>query len=286
MGHLARDNLVEAARHGGRDRAGLRCAITVHDSTETSASESPTTMGAEDFVMPPSQSPWASLDSILPLLLFVVINARFFVLPDTVGSTRLWFALAVAASVGWSLRIVVSRRRRNLPTGRFIPIVTAWLVIKGLGGILTGNEDIFFAMSIGAKIAIGVALLVSVAVGKSAAAMFAPVVFGFSERVQRHNSYVSAMAAITVVGALYEFASAAFDVWLLFVRDASANEFVIVRYIANWGASTVVMIGAMLWVGHKLSEIDGFPGLMAVFEAHVEAQAERLGWDLSAPATD
>lgn len=257
----------------------------MHEPTETGA-ETPKAIGTDDFVMPAAQSPWASLDSILPILLFVVINARFFVLPETTGSTRLWFGLAVGASVAWSIRIVVSRRRRNLPTGRFIPIVTAWLVIKGLVGILTGNEDVFFAMSIGAKVAIGLALLITVATGKSAAAMFAPVIFGFSDRVQRHRSYRSAMATVTVIGAFYEFASAGFDVWLLFIRDATANEFVIVRYIANWGASTVVMIAAMLWVGHKLSEIDGFPGLMAVFEAHVEAQAERLGWDLSAPSTD
>lgn len=229
-------------------------------------------------------SPMASLDGAMPILLFVVINARFFVL-DSAGNDRAWFAAAVFASVAWSIKTVIARRRQGLPTGRFIPIVTAWLVIKGLVGILTGNEDVFFGMSIGAKIAIGVALIGSVLIGRSFAGTAAPYVFGFSEAVQQHSSYISAMAHVTLVGALYEFISAGFDIWLLFIADASANQFVLIRYAVNWGASTIAIFGAMAYLGRRLQEIPGFPGVMAIFEAHVEATAERLGWDISEDST-
>lgn len=231
------------------------------------------------FISTPN-SPLTSLDAAAPLFLFVILNARFFVL-DSVGTDRQWFAAAVVVSVGWSIKSVVRRRRQGIAVGRFIPVVTAWLVIKGLVGVLTGNEDIFFGMSIGAKIAIGLALIGSVIAKKSFAGTAAPHVFGFSEAVQAHPSYISAMATITLVGAGYEFLSAGFDVWLLFIRDASANQFVIVRYIVNWGASSLAIFGAMAYLGRRLSDIEGFPGVMAIFEAHVEATADRLGWDIS-----
>lgn len=225
-------------------------------------------------------NPLKDLDGAAPIFLFVIINARFFFLSG-VGTDRIWFGAAVAASVAWSIKTVVRRRRQGQPIGRFTPVVTAWLVIKGLVGILTGNEDIFFGMSIGAKVAIGLALIVSVVIGKSFCGTAAPMVFGFSDAIQEHSSYISAMSHITLVGAFYEFFSAIFDVWLLFVRDASANQFVLVRYGVNWGASSIVIFGAMAYLGRRLQEIPGFPGVMAIFEAHVEATAERLGWDLS-----
>ena len=213
-------------------------------------------------------------------MLFVLINARFFIF-DEVGTDRRWFAAAVLVSVTWSVISIIRRRRQGLAAGRFVPIVTAWLVIRGLVGVLTGNEDVFFGMSIGAKIAIGVALIVSVLIGRSIAATGAPYIFGFSQEVQEHPSYLSAMAHVTLIGAAYEFASAGFDIWLLFIRDASANQFVIVRYIVNWGASTITLFGAFAYLGRRLNEIEGFPGIMRIFEAHVDATAQRFGWDLS-----
>lgn len=228
----------------------------------------------------PGTNPTSGMAAAAPIMLFVIINARFFVFDD-VGTDRRWFAAAVVASVAWSIASVIRRRRQGLAAGRFVPIVTAWLVIRGLVGVLTGNEDVFFGMSIAAKAAIGIALVVSVLIGRSVAATGAPYIFGFSDAVQRHPSYLSAMAHITLLGAGYEFLSAAFDVWLLFIRDASANQFVIVRYIVNWGASTITLFGAFAYLGRRLNEIEGFPGIMRIFEAHVDATAQRLGWDLS-----
>lgn len=228
----------------------------------------------------PATNPASGVAAAAPILLFVVINARFFIFDD-VGSDRWWFGAAVAASVSWSIASVMRRRSQGLPTGRFVPIVTAWLVIRGLVGIMTGNEDVFFGMSIAAKVVIGIVLIGSVLIGRSIAGLGAPFIFGFSDEVQAHDSYISAMAHVTLLGAAYEFASAAFDVWLLFIRDASANQFVIVRYIANWGASTLTLFAAFAYLGHRLNEIEGFPGVMRIFEAHVEATANRLGWDLS-----
>lgn len=233
------------------------------------------------FVNPPDRSPFAGLEATFPLFAFVILNGRVFGLFADVGSREAWFGAAVAASVALSIRSLVARRRRGLPYGRFIPIVTAWLVIRGLIGVITGNEDIFFGLSIAAKVAIGIALLVSVAIGRSIGAYAAPWIFGFSDEVQAHPSYRSAMAVITVIAAVYEFISAGFDVWLLFIRDASANEFVIIRYIVNWGASSVAVFGALWYLGRRLRDVPGFPGLMAIFEAHVEAQAERMGWDIT-----
>lgn len=233
-----------------------------------------------EFTLPSNQGPLATLETVAPVLLFVVLNARFFVLPDTFGSDRFWFATAVIASVGWSLFSIRRRKRQGLPVGRFIPIVTGWLVFRGLIGVITGNEQIFFALSIAAKVAIGLALLGTVVMGRSFAGQAAPWVFGFSPRVQAHPSYISGMAGVTVIAAVYEFLSAIFDWWLLFVQEASANEFVLIRYVVNWGASTVAVLIAYLYIGRRLREIEGFPGLTSILERQVEAYAEKFGLDL------
>lgn len=260
------------------------------DNTSGERDESPTSWesdGAKEaddvaaFMTIEAQSPWAGLLTAGPVLAFVLVNARFFVIPESFGSDRVWFAAAVGVSVVWSLGAALHRRRQGLPAGRLMPIVTAWLVFRGLVGIVTANEQIYFGLSIAAKVAIGVALLVSVARKRDIASTVAPVIFGFSARIQEEDSYRTAMRFLTIGAAMYEFVSAAFDVWLLFIREASANEFVLVRYVVNWGASMVALALAMWYLARRLREIEGFPGLMAVFEAHVEAQAERMGWDLS-----
>lgn len=251
------------------------------DATSVEAMTPAEAMAPSDFMTIEAQSPWAGLVTAAPVFAFVLVNARFFVLPESFGSDRAWFAGAVAVSVTWSLMVGLRRRRQGLPTGKLMPIITGWLVFRGLVGIITANEQIYFGLSIFAKVAIGLGLLVSVARRRDIASTVAPLIFGFSERVQKEESYRAAMRVLTVGAALYEFASAAFDVWLLFIREASANEFVLVRYVVNWGASMFALALAMWFLARRLRTIDGFPGLMAVFEAHVEAQAERLGWDLS-----
>jgi len=185
----------------------------------------------------PGTNPASGLAAAAPIMLFVLINARFFIFDD-VGTDRRWFAAAVLVSVTWSVISIIRRRRQG-------------------------------------------ALIVSVLIGRSIAATGAPYIFGFSQEVQEHPSYLSAMAHVTLIGAAYEFASAGFDIWLLFIRDASANQFVIVRYIVNWGASTITLFGAFAYLGRRLNEIEGFPGIMRIFEAHVDATAQRFGWDLS-----
>lgn len=272
------------------EEAGVDAAMAAEGVTDGGWPEASTTAadgadaateGSSSSVEIQPHSPWAGLVAGGPVFAFVLVNARFFVVPESWGSDRVWFAAAVGVSVAWSLIVALHRRRNGLPTGKLMPIITAWLVFRGLVGIVTANEQIYFGLSIFAKVAIGFGLLVSVARRRDVASTMAPMIFGFGEGIQKAESYRSAMRVLTVGAALYEFLSAGFDTWLLFIREASANEFVLVRYVVNWGASMVALAVAMWYLARRLREIDGFPGLMSVFEAHVEAQAERLGWDLS-----
>lgn len=226
--------------------------------------EGPVSDGPSSDGPPLAQSPWAAFDSILPVALFIGFN-RFFGLP--------W---AIAAATLWSVKAGYSRRRQGLPVGRFLPIITVLIVGRGLIGIITDSEAVYFGLGIATKFAIGLALVISVLIGRSLAAYGAPYVFGFDEETQRHPIYRSTMAHITLVGAVYYFISATFDIWLY--RDGSVDRYLIVRTLVNWPFSTAAIVGSALYANRRMKAIPGLGSLMDRFEERMIAQQEAFGW--------
>ena len=66
-----------------------------------------------------------NLDSVLPIIIFIVFN-RF------LGLT--W---AVIGATLWGIKAVVSRYRRGEMIGRYLPILISYLIIRGVIGIIT-----------------------------------------------------------------------------------------------------------------------------------------------------
>jgi len=186
---------------------------------------------------------------------------------------------AIAAATVLSLWSAVNRRRRGLPIGRFLPIVMLIIIGRGAIGIITDSEAVYFGLGIASKFAIAAALAISVLIGKAIVGYLAPYVLGFDETTQQHPSYRSAMAHITVVGAIYYLVSASFDIWLF--NNASTNQYVLVRFIVNWVVTTGTIVGSAVYLNRRLQEIPGMPSLMTVVEDRITEQAAALGWDLS-----
>lgn len=196
------------------------------------------------------------MDGLIIVVLFIAVR-RILSLPWAIGAVTLW-----------SLKSAYMRKRNGHAVGKFLPILTVLIIGRGVIGILTDSEAVYFGMGIATKMLIGVALIGSVLVGRNIVAYFAPKIFGFDQATVDHPVYQPAMNKIAWVAGLYEIGSAAFDIWLF--NNASVDGYLIVRFFANWGASAVVLVGCFVYLNKALSAIPGFPGIMPLLEERME----------------
>ncbi|MYB10714.1 MAG: DUF3159 domain-containing protein [Acidimicrobiia bacterium] len=191
-------------------------------------------------------------DQYMPIVLFLVLNSAFGLIP------------AIAAMTAWAVKAQVSRYRRGLPLGRVMPIIVVYLLIRGTLGIIYDSEDVYFGIGIGAKALAALALLVSAAMKRNATGYALPYLVPFDHDTKSHPEYRAATRRVSIAVALIVFASVGFDTWLL--QNASINQFVLIRLGVNWGASIATLLGAGLYLDRRLRRIPGFPGMMALVE--------------------
>lgn len=193
-----------------------------------------------------------SLYSAAPVLVFLAVNR---------AAGLRW---AVAAATAASLAVAIDRRRRGLPLGRFMPIITAAVILRGLAGVVTGSETVYFGLGIATKYAAGAVLLVSVALGAPLAARVAPFLMRIPPEMANHGLFRSAMSIVTAIAGLYYLVSASFDVWLF--RRSSVEGFVFVRFIANWPLSAAALLSIFAVLHLRLQRIPGAPPLATLIE--------------------
>lgn len=195
-----------------------------------------------------------SLQSAVPVVLFVAVNR--------IGGLR-W---AVVVATLWSVWMVIDRRRRGVPLGVFMPVVTAAVIIRGAIGAITENETLYFGLGIATKFAVALVLALSVAIGRPLARVAAPYVLELTADVAAHRIFRSTMSIITSIGALYYLLSATFDVWLF--RRSTVDGYVIIRFLANWPLS-VAALAAVAGVASRLKRIPGVDSVTALVEARM-----------------
>lgn len=211
----------------------------------------------------------SSTEGLLPILGYVVgdqIGGRLF--GDSAGDRIAIILMTLAAS--WA---VVQRHRRGESVGWWIPSVALYLFFRGVAGLIWG-EDVFLAVGIGLKVALGLAALVSVLIGKALAAKLAPLVLPFSDDVQAHRRYRSTMRNLTLAYAIYQLVTVGFEIWLLGETD-SGTGFLIIRTLIGTAAGFVGFIVAVFYVDRRLRGIPDFPGVMHLFEEIGLALEER-----------
>lgn len=210
----------------------------------------------------PVQSPAAGYgnlaESLMPVVLFIGANRM------------LGLGWAIGLVTAWSVFSMARRRQRGLPIGKFLPILTVLIVGRGIIGILTDNEDVYFGLGIAGKFAVGGALIAMVVARRNYLARLLPKVFGFDSATQAHREYRIAVDHLALAGGVYYVLSAGFDVWLL--QNASVDGYVLIRFLVNWPTGMVVVLAGMAYLARRLARIPGFPGLLTVMESHVEAQ--------------
>ena len=211
----------------------------------------------------------SSTEGVLPILAYVVgdqLGGRLF--GDTAGDRIAIVLMTLAA--GWA---VVQRHRRGESIGWWIPSVAVYLFFRGVAGLIWG-EDVFLAVGIGLKVALGLAALGSVLIGKALAAKLAPLVLPFSDDVQAHPRYRSSMRNLTLAYAIYQLITVGFEIWLLGETE-SGTGFLIIRTMIGTAAGFVGFLAAVFYMDRRLRRIPDFPGVMQLFEEIGQALEER-----------
>lgn len=192
------------------------------------------------------------LDSIMPIVLFLGLRRLFGLAWGIVGATA------------WALKVAVQRKRAGHPIGKFLPIITAGIIARGVVGIITDSEAVYFGIGIGVKAAIGVALIGSVLIGRNLIATYAPLLVGFDDATVANPIYRRAMDRVAIAAGVAQLVSSAFDVWLY--NNSSVGGYLTIRFFVNWPFTTLVLFGAFAYLGRELAKIPGFPGMNALLE--------------------
>lgn len=215
---------------------------------------------------PPTNAPaglrnGGNLDQLMPVVLFMV----FYNVVD--------IKAAVVASTLWSIKAAVGRRRRGLNIGWWLPGVTAYLLVRSGITILVDEEivdfgisaeGVYFGISFGTKILIGVVLAVTVFIGKPFLAWGIPKVIKLAPELVRDPRYVRTMATATMFIVAYEFLSATWDIWLY--NNSGLNTFLVARYGVNFAVSFLAISGGLMYIDRKLDPIESYPGIVHLLE--------------------
>ncbi len=206
-------------------------------------------------------------DAIMPVVLFIGLN-RVAGLP--------W---AIAAATLWSLKVAITRKRRGLSIGKFLPIITVGIVARGVVGIITDSEAVYFGIGIATKASIGLVLIGSAVIGRNLLAKYAPLMFGFDRATVANPIYGAAMDRVAWIVGAAELVSAAFDVWLF--RNSSVDGYLTIRFLVNWPFTTIVLIVCVTYMSRKLDQIPGFPGVGEMLERRMETYESAMKQKLS-----
>ena len=213
--------------------------------------------GADDDAFVPPW--WVGYDTLLAVVAFVVLF-RFGGLGPAIGG------ITVVSVLSGLLRV-----RAGVGVGKLLPLVTACVVARGVVGIITDNDDIYFGIGIGYKFAIAAALVLSAPLNLNPAVDLVARALGLPASVRSHEAYRSAVDRIIIVFGVLLGLTAGFDIWFLGVTDP--DEYVLFRYLLNWPLYVAFTTLSLTFLSRRLGRIPGFPGIMNLLEQQADLRA-------------
>jgi len=203
---------------------------------------------------PPSQrrQHQRAIDSVMPIVAFLVLNR--------------WASLgwAVAGATAWSIKAAVSRRRHGEAVGRFLPLLVAYLVVRGVIGIATDSEAVYFGIGIGTKALIGMVIVATAVVGRPFLARVFPLAVPLAAETVAHPVFRRTMGRLTVALGAYQLLTSVWDIWLY--NQTSADGYVTVRALVGWPAGFIVSCLGLWYADRALRAAPGFPGLLDLLD--------------------
>lgn len=207
----------------------------------------------DDTFIPPW---WVGYDTLLAVVAFVVLF-RFSGLGPAIG-----------AITGVSVLSGFLRVRHGVGVGKLLPIVTVCVIVRGVVGIITDNDDVYFAIGIGYKFAIAAGLVLSAPLNRNPAVDLVARSLGLPASLRSHEAYRSAVDRIVVVFGVLLGLAAGFDIWFLGVTDP--DEYVLFRYLINWPLYVAFTTLSLMFLSRRLGRIPGFPGIMTLLEQQAD----------------
>ncbi len=210
----------------------------------------------EDVLIPPW---WVGFDTLLAVAAFVLLF-RFSGLGPAIG------AITVVSLLAGFLRL-----RHGIGVGKLLPLVTVCVIVRGIVGIVTDNDDIYFGIGIGYKFAIAAGLVLSAPLNRNPAIELVARTLGLSAKMREHQAYQSAVDRIVVVFGVILGLAAGFDIWLLGVTDP--DEYVVLRYLISWPFYVTFTALSLMFLSRRLGRIPGFPGIMHVLDQQAQTRS-------------
>ncbi len=213
-----------------------------------------------------------SLDQLMPVVLFIVLY-------NLVNTET-----AVVASTVWSVKAAYSRKARGLPIGKWLPAITAYLLVRAAVTIAAerdlvdfgvSSEAVYFGIGIGTKMLIGAAAAVTIFAGRPFMVWAARKFVDLPESVLADPRFRATLRNVTWLIAVYEIGSSVWDIWLF--NNSGVSLFLATRSVVNYVVSFLFIGGALLYMDRRLSPIEGFPGLMAILERVGPVPGRRTG---------
>ncbi len=203
---------------------------------------------------PPSQrrQHQRAIDSVMPIVAFLVLNR--------------WASLgwAVAGATAWCIKAAVSRWHHKEAVGRFLPLLIAYLVVRGVIGIVTDSEAVYFGIGIGTKALIGMALVATAVVGRPFLARVFPLAVPLAAETVAHPVFRRTMGRLTVALGAYQLLTSAWDIWLY--NQTSPDGYVAIRALVGWPAGFIVSCLGLWYADRALRAAPGFPGLLDLLD--------------------
>ncbi|MCY4101931.1 MAG: hypothetical protein OXG55_01500 [bacterium] len=231
--------------------------------------------GGDAFVPPW----WVGYDTLLAVVAFVVLF-RFWGLGPAIG------AITIVSVLSGIVRV-----RHGVGVGKLLPLVTVCIIARGIVGIVTDNDDIYFGIGIGYKFAIAAALVLSAspmlkrnpavdlaarslrlsaALERNPATELVARSLNLPSAIRSHEAFRSALDRIIVAFGLLLGLAAGFDIWFLGVTDP--DQYVLFRYLINWPLYVAFTALSLNFLSRRLGRIPGFPGIMNLLEEQAEAR--------------
>ena len=193
-----------------------------------------------------------TIDSVMPIVAFLVLNR--------------WASLgwAVAGATAWCIKAAVSRWHHKEAVGRFLPLLIAYLVVRGVIGIVTDSEAVYFGIGIGTKALIGMVLVATAVVGRPFLARVFPLAVPLAAETVAHPVFRRTMGRLTVALGAYQLLTSVWDIWLY--NQTSADGYVAIRALVGWPAGFIVSCLGLWYADRALRAAPGFPGLLDLLD--------------------
>lgn len=197
-----------------------------------------------------------TVDSVMPIVAFILLN-RF------VG-----LGWAVLGATAWSIKAALSRRHRGEDVGRYLPALVVYLVIRGVIGIVTDSEAVYFGIGIGTKALIGAALVGTVIAGRPFLGRVLHLAIPLDAKTMAHPVYLRVVGRLTVALGVYQFLTSAWDIWLF--NQTSVDGYLVIRAVVGWPVGMIVSLLGFWYFDRALRAVEGFPGLLLLLDPTLE----------------